>query len=81
MKRIYPFVVFFILLPFLFGCEGKGDGVLGLDEKPIKIGFMICNSRAESKARFEPIAAYLSEKHLKNLFGIKRLTLHIQIPC
>lgn len=62
MKRIYPFVVFFILLPFLFGCEGKGDGVLGLDEKPIKIGFMICNSRAESKARFEPIAAYLSEK-------------------
>jgi phosphonate transport system substrate-binding protein len=62
MKRIYPFVAFFILLPFLFGCEGKGDGVSGLNEKPIKIGFMICNSRSESKARFEPIAAYLSEK-------------------
>ena len=62
MKRIYPFVVFFALLPFLFGCEGKGDGVSGLNEKPLKIGFMICNSRSESKARFEPVAAYLSEK-------------------
>jgi ABC-type phosphate/phosphonate transport system substrate-binding protein len=62
MKRVYPFVVFFILLPFLISCQGNGDGVSGLDEKPIRIGFMICNSRAESKARFEPIAAYLSEK-------------------
>ena len=62
MKRVYPFVVFFILLHFLISCQGNGDGVSGLDEKPIKIGFMICNSRAESKARFEPIAAYLSEK-------------------
>jgi len=62
MKRIYPFVVFFILLPFLISCQGNGDGMPSLDEKPIKIGFMICNSRAESKARFEPIAAYLSEK-------------------
>jgi len=62
MKRIYPFVVFLALLPLLFGCEGKGNGVSGFDEKPIKIGFMICNSRSESKARFEPVAAYLSEK-------------------
>ena len=62
MKRIYPFVVFVALLPFLFGCQGNGGGVAGFDEKPIKIGFMICNSRSESKARFEPIAAYLSEK-------------------
>jgi phosphonate transport system substrate-binding protein len=62
MKRYYPFVVFFILLSFLFGCQGNGDGVSGWDEKPIKIGFMICNSKAETKARFEPIAAYLSEK-------------------
>jgi phosphonate transport system substrate-binding protein len=62
MKRIYPFVVLFILLPFLISCQGNGDGVPSLDEKPIKIGFMICNSRAETKARFEPIAAYLSEK-------------------
>jgi phosphonate transport system substrate-binding protein len=62
MKIIYPFVVFFILLPFLISCQGNGDGVSGLDEKPIRIGFMICNSKAESKARFEPIAAYLSEK-------------------
>jgi phosphonate transport system substrate-binding protein len=62
MKRIYPFVVFFILLAFLPGCQGNGDGVSISDEKPIKIGFMICNSRPETKARFEPIAAYLSEK-------------------
>ena len=62
MKRYYHFVVFFILLSFLFGCQGNGDGVSGWDEKPIKIGFMICNSRSETNARFEPIAAYLSEK-------------------
>jgi phosphonate transport system substrate-binding protein len=31
-------------------------------EKPIKIGYMICNSLEESKERFEPITAYLSEK-------------------
>jgi ABC-type phosphate/phosphonate transport system substrate-binding protein len=62
MKRNYIFVVFFILLSLLFGCQGNGVGVSGSDEKPIKIGFMICNSRSESKERFEPIAAYLSEK-------------------
>jgi len=62
MKRNYSFVVFFILLSFLFGCQGNGDGVSGFDEKPVRIGFMICNSRSETKARFEPIAAYLSEK-------------------
>ena len=62
MKKNYIFVVFFILLSFLFGCQGKGDKVSGSDEKPIKIGFMICNSRSESMARFLPLTAYLSEK-------------------
>jgi phosphonate transport system substrate-binding protein len=62
MKRIYLFGVFFILLSLLSGCQGQGDGVSISNEKPIKFGFMICNSRSESKARFEPIAAYLSEK-------------------
>jgi phosphonate transport system substrate-binding protein len=62
MKRNYIFVVFFILSSLLFGCQNNEVGVSGSNEKPIKIGFMICNSRSESKARFEPIAAYLSEK-------------------
>jgi len=62
MKRIYLFGVFFILLSFLSGCQGQGDRVSISNEKPIKFGFMICNSRSESKERFEPIAAYLSEK-------------------
>jgi phosphonate transport system substrate-binding protein len=62
MKRNYSYVVFIILLTFLFGCQGNGGGVSIKDEKPIRIGFMICNSRSETKERFEPIAAYLSEK-------------------
>lgn len=59
----------FVLLTILtalclpFGC-GNGAGGPGgsSDEPPIKIGYMICNSLEESKERFEPITAYLTEK-------------------
>jgi ABC-type phosphate/phosphonate transport system substrate-binding protein len=62
MKKNYPFVVLFLLVSFLFGCQEKGASVLSKGDDPIKIGFMICNSRGESEERFSPIAAYLSEK-------------------
>jgi phosphonate transport system substrate-binding protein len=44
------------------GCSGGGDSAVGTDEKPLKIGYMICNSLEESTGRFEPITAYLTEK-------------------
>ncbi len=53
--------IFFTLLFICFiwsGCQKKESA----SEKPIKIGYMICNSLPESKSRFEPISAYLQEK-------------------
>jgi len=40
----------------LVGCRGSGD------EKPLRVGFMICNSVAETRARFAPLAAHLAEQ-------------------
>lgn len=40
----------------LAGCRGAGD------EKPLRVGFMICNSVAETRARFAPLAAHLAEQ-------------------
>jgi phosphate/phosphite/phosphonate ABC transporter binding protein len=40
----------------LAGCRGPGD------EKPLRVGFMICNSVAETRARFAPLAAHLAEQ-------------------
>lgn len=40
----------------LAGCRGSGD------EKPLRVGFMICNSVAETRARFAPLAAHLAEQ-------------------
>jgi phosphonate transport system substrate-binding protein len=64
MKNKYPFPFFmlFVILFLLAGCGSKEGGASGEEEKPIRIGYMICNSIPETKARFEPITAYLSEK-------------------
>jgi len=40
----------------LAGCVRPGD------EKPLRVGFMICNSVAETRARFAPLAAHLAEQ-------------------
>lgn len=54
--------ILFIILPLLVGCQSKEGSVSGKADKPIRIGYMICNSAAETRARFEPLTAYLSEK-------------------
>lgn len=61
MKRCFLELVLVALL-LLCGCQEKLGGVSAKDEKPVKIGYMICNSLAETRARFEPLTAYLSEK-------------------
>lgn len=62
MKRKYPFFVLFVIFSLLVGCQRNDGSVSGKKGDPITIGYMICNSLPESKARFEPITAYLSEK-------------------
>ena len=57
-RFVVPSILMILLV--LVGC-GSGGGTLS-DEKPIRIGYMICNSLEESRARFEPISSYLSEK-------------------
>ncbi|MEW6381825.1 MAG: phosphate/phosphite/phosphonate ABC transporter substrate-binding protein [bacterium] len=41
-----------------FGCRKPAAS----SQKPLKICYMICNSLPESRARFEPITAYLAEQ-------------------
>jgi len=62
MKRTYPFFVLFVILSFLVGCQREEGSASGKEDKPIRIGYMICNSVPETSARFEPLTAYLSEK-------------------
>jgi phosphonate transport system substrate-binding protein len=40
----------------LAGCRGGGDA------RPLRVGFMICNSVAETRERFAPLAAHLAEQ-------------------
>ncbi len=53
-------ICMFTTLSLLSSC--KGPKQIAGTEKPVRIGYMICNSLAESKARFDPLTAYLSEK-------------------
>ncbi len=61
MKKFVLLVLCILLLP-LYGCNDQADTPATSGEKPIRIGYMICDSRAESEARFAPFTAYLSEK-------------------
>ena len=45
-----------VVLLALGGCVRPGD------EVPLRVGFMICNSVAETRARFAPLAAHLAEQ-------------------
>ncbi len=61
MKKITYFILCAVLFS-LSACKGGGDTSATSNEKPIRIGFMICDSFELSKERFAPYAAYLSEK-------------------
>jgi len=47
-----------LLAALLLALAGCGGG----DARPLRIGFMICNSVAETRARFAPLAAHLAEQ-------------------
>jgi len=56
--KLKDIIVGIIIVLICFGCLGKDTQSV----PPLKIGYMICNSLKESKIRFEPLTAYLSEK-------------------
>lgn len=62
MHRKAKLLILLALFSMVVSCSGKEGGLSGKDEKPIKIGYMICNGEQETRARFEPLTAYLSEK-------------------
>jgi phosphonate transport system substrate-binding protein len=45
----------------LTGCTGK-TGTGPQEKKTVRVGFMICNGRDETEARFRPLCEYLSRK-------------------
>ena len=61
MKKFTFFILCAVLLS-LSACKGNNSTPKVSDEKPVRIGFMICDSYELSKARFAPFTAYLSEK-------------------
>ncbi len=60
----YPVLLFLLSCLFMLcGCNDKTDAPsISANEKPIKIGFMICDNIEASRARFAPFTAYLTEK-------------------
>ena len=64
-KNIYIKAITIILGVFIFslsGCSKEDKGSKFTSQKPVRIGFMICDSREQSRARFAPLTAYLTEK-------------------
>jgi ABC-type phosphate/phosphonate transport system substrate-binding protein len=62
MNKNLPVLMLVMILSLLWGCGGKEGELSGKDDTPIRIGYMICNSLEETRHRFEPLTAYLSEK-------------------
>ena len=69
MNKKFALSLLLIMLALLTACQsGSGDSIK--DEKPIRIGYMICNSLEESKDRFEPMTSYLREKLGRNFESV-----------
>lgn len=79
MKRIAQFLLLAALLA-LQACKGETDKPAASNLPPLRFGYMICDSREQSQARFAPFTAYLEEKTgrkvemvLKNTFDFESL--------
>ncbi len=65
MKSIYAVTLLsLMILGLLAACSDQQSSTPtgSADQKPVKIGFMICDNIEASRARFAPFTAYLSEK-------------------
>ncbi len=61
-RRPFFFLAAMVAAFLISGCKNRTQTPGLSDERPIRIGFMICDSREQSQARFAPLTAYLSEK-------------------
>lgn len=71
-KKVYvklvPFLKQFLFFPLFAAliataaCTASKSQPPQSGQKAVRVGFMICNSRQETEARFKPLCAYLSEK-------------------
>lgn len=55
------FLIFILCLVAVTGCKSSTDEPVKA-ERVYRIGYMICNSEAETLSRFQPLTAYLSNK-------------------
>ena len=62
--RFAAILLSFLIIGLLAACndEQSDTSTRAADQKPVKIGFMICDNIEASRARFAPFTAYLSEK-------------------
>jgi phosphonate transport system substrate-binding protein len=54
--NFYRLAIVTLLLPFCTGCNFKEK------QKPVRIGYLLCNSEQETIQRFLPLTRYLTEK-------------------
>jgi len=63
LRRTIPLIITVVIIyTFLSGCKSKVEQPNTSGNKPIRVGFMICNSKQETEARFKPLTVYLSQK-------------------
>jgi phosphonate transport system substrate-binding protein len=73
LKSIFSGIIVVLCLSLVLACQPEGqqttptEGVSKTREvkvsgEPLKIGYLICNSREETVIRFAPVAAYIGEK-------------------
>jgi len=60
------FAVTCLVLVVVIGCKPAAEAPVGKevagDVKPLRIGFMVCDSIEETRARFDPLVSYLQAK-------------------
>ncbi|HEY3346708.1 MAG TPA: PhnD/SsuA/transferrin family substrate-binding protein, partial [Nitrospirota bacterium] len=60
MKLVF---ILALAIPLMAGCSKTGKAPADRSGKQtVRMGFMICNSREETEARFKPFCEYLSKK-------------------
>ena len=55
-------LLLFVIAVLLLAFWAASCSQAGRDAQPLRVGYMICNSLDETRARFEPLSAYLGEQ-------------------
>jgi len=73
-KQKLWFILIVIVVLILAGCTNKSKNPV-YQGKPVKIGFQVCNSKEETRARFKPLIAYLS-REIGRKFELELIDTH-----